>query len=110
MATEFTGSLPIGGRLVGQRKKVAALANAYVGMPMAYNTTNDNYEYNATAPEAILIEAGTSIAANKKLVLAVSGSEIISSGIKDNTGADLTLTDDAIQNLLKNGVIVRKDK
>lgn len=104
-SVDYEEGFPLGGNLVSQ-SKTAAADTYYIGMPLAYNDTNDNYEYSATAPEIISMEAKT-LSAEGSLLCAVSGTEWLQSGIVDDSGAALTLTDDFIHTALTNGLVLR---
>jgi hypothetical protein len=65
------------------------------------------YGYNITKPEVIAWEE-TEKVAEGDVLCAISGSEILHSGLLEDDGAtELTLTDDAVAHLLLNGVILR---
>jgi hypothetical protein len=90
-----------------KEKDLTCKADTYfVGMPLAYNASNHNYEYNATAPEVIsnVAEVLASEGAHNCMV---SGTEFLASAIVNDSGAALTITDDIRASFLKNGIILR---
>lgn len=101
----YNTTKPIAGNIV--TKKVTAAADQYhVGMPLSYVTANDNYAYNATTIEAVVWEDKT-LAAPGSLLVAITGSEILKSGIVDNANAALAVTPDAEHQAMLNGIVLR---
>jgi len=108
--TSFRVALPFAGEAITQRLPVAA-DTYYIGMPVKYNDTNDNYEYTATDPEAFIVDdqfyGGVAASANDEVLLAVSGSDILGSLVVNDSGAALTITDDIRQCALTHGIRIR---
>ncbi len=103
--SEYNGTYPIAGTI--KTKKLTAAADTYyIGMPVAYNDTNDNYEYSASAIQGIVWEDKT-LSSEGLLLVAVSGSEILESALVDDSDAALTVTDDLRNSALTNGIILR---
>ena len=102
---QYNGTYPVGGDI--KTIPLTAVADSYyVGMPVAYNDTSDAYEYNASAPEAIVWEEKT-LSAEGQLLCVVTGSEVLKSGLVNDSNAALTLTDDAVRAAMLNGIILR---
>lgn len=78
----------------------------YVGMPLTYNGTNDNHEYSATDFRAIVYEEVT-LASEGNVLCLVTGSEFPEDKVVDDANATLTVTKDARQSALQNGLILR---
>ena len=104
---EMNNALPWAGVARSDELKVAA-DDYHEGMPLAYNGTNDNYEYNITAPEVICLKTVAGVSANDFILCAISGADIREDALKTDTGAVLAPTQDIRQSLLANGVRLRK--
>lgn len=108
---KYRKGYPIAGDIRTKKLKVEA-GKYHLGMPIGWNTTGtgantvQKYNYDKDAPEVIAWETKT-LATDGELLVAVTGSEILLSGIKSNRGAALTLTDAAVRTAMQNGIILR---
>lgn len=105
-SVNYGNGLPLAGDI--KTLTVTAAADTYyVGMPVTYDSvTNDNWEYSATAIQGICVEDKV-LAAEGSLLIAVTGTEWLESGLVDDSNAALTITDDARAAALLNGIILR---
>ena len=105
---EYRKPLGVAGRLNTVNLKCAA-DEYHVGMPLKYNTTNDNYEYGVTGSSGfagICIESKTLSSAGDVLA-AVTGTDFMASELKTDVNGKLAVTDDLRQGLLSAGIVLK---
>jgi len=101
----YTAERPLAGNLV-TKKLLCQIDTYYVGMPLDYDTSPDDYKYSATVIKAIAYENIT-LAAQGYVLCLVSGSEFPSADIVDDSDDALTVTADMEESARSNGIILR---
>ena len=99
----------IAGDIKTQLVKFAA--NTYHrGMPVKYDSSNDRYEYDATAATiaGFFLEEERIISANGWGTIIAPGSTIYEGGIVDDSGDDLTIDEDFIAAVAVRGFHVKR--
>ena len=105
MAEYNTSNPLIGGPIVKIRVPVVE-DEYFVGMPLVYDGTPDQYKYGTATLSAVAME-NLDAAAGDILTVAVAGSQIMGSGMVDDSNDALTVTDDMIQAALGFGIVIR---
>ncbi|MEM9423618.1 MAG: hypothetical protein AAF975_02370 [Spirochaetota bacterium] len=117
MKQNYKGGSYLAGHSVALHLNLKA-GKYYKGQILAHPSNSQTYEaYNASAsngtevPRAIFYEgdeAGIPLAAAAKKLALVSGTEYMGAGLKDSSGAALSVTDTVKQALLEHaGIIIR---
>lgn len=88
----------------------------YRGMPLTYNSGNNNYEYDATpaVTDTVAVYLGSGIGASRVLsqpgydTVAITGSELLESGLVTDTNTAFTVTEDLRAIFAKSGIIIKR--
>ena len=105
MAEYNTSNPLIGGPIVTIRVPVVE-DEYFIGMPLIYDGTPDQYKYGTATLSAVAIE-NLDAAAGDLLTVAVAGSQIMGKGMVDDSNEALTVTADIVQAALDYGIVIR---
>ena len=82
----------------------------YRGMPLKYTAGSDYYEYSTTEADvcAIFMESETRVLSSAGYGSVILGGAVYEGGIVDDSGDALTITDDFIAAVAKNGLYIKR--
>jgi hypothetical protein len=107
-ATTYTVDDLIAGPVITDQVKMAA-DTYYRGMTLRYNTSTGRYEYNITAGQLNAVYNGPTLSLDADdRGSVIIGGEVNKAGLKNDSGAVQTITDDIIAQAALQGLYIKR--